>query len=90
MGRARRGTGRGFFDRNSTPRPAVIEGLIREGQIVAFGGTYGVGKSPLLADIAIHTVHGKRWCSNATGNTGKPKGSADSREPPSSGTRVGH
>lgn len=51
-----------FFSRNTQPGPEIIEGLIREGQICALGGTYGVGKSPLLADITVHTLSGTAWC----------------------------
>ncbi len=51
-----------FFSRNTQPGPEIIEGLIREGQICTLGGTYGVGKSPLLADITVHTLSGTAWC----------------------------
>ncbi len=37
-----------FFTRNVEPRPEVIAGLIREGQLGVLAGTYGVGKSPCL------------------------------------------
>ena len=30
------------------PRPEIVEGLIRQGQIGTFGGAYGVGKSCLM------------------------------------------
>lgn len=51
-----------FFTRNNQQRPEIISGLLREGQLAAFAGPYGVGKSPLLADIAVHTINGKAWC----------------------------
>lgn len=51
-----------FFSRDTELRPEIIQGLIRETQIVAFGGDYGVGKSPLQAGLTIHLVHGIAWC----------------------------
>lgn len=51
-----------FYERNSELRPEIIEGLLRESQIAIVAGTYGVGKSPLLADIAVKAVHGLPWC----------------------------
>jgi hypothetical protein len=52
----------GFFDRNIEPRAEIIEGLIREAQIVAFAGPFCVGKSPFLADLTIHILNGTAWC----------------------------
>jgi hypothetical protein len=51
-----------FFTRNIEPRPEVIGGLIREGQLEVLAGTYGVGKSPLLAHIQICVLNGIAWC----------------------------
>ena len=47
-----------FFERNTKPRKEIIEGMIREQQLGAFAGPYGVGKSPVLADIAMHVLNG--------------------------------
>lgn len=58
----RQGKGRGFFNRNVEPKAEVVEGLIREGQIVALGGPYRVGKSPLLHDLTICLLRGISWC----------------------------
>lgn len=52
----------GFFQRNAEPRGEVVEGLIREGQIVTLGGPYGVGKSPLLQELTICRLRGAPWC----------------------------
>src|SRR5215469_9259175 len=52
----------GFFAGDDRPRPEIVEGLIREGQLVTFAGPYGMGKSPTLTDLAIHVVHGIAWC----------------------------
>ena len=54
-----------FFARNAQPRDEIIEGLIREQQLVAFAGPYGIGKSPVLADIALHVLNGITWCGRA-------------------------
>jgi RecA-family ATPase len=51
-----------FFDRNTGQRTEIVEGLIREQQLIAFAGPYGVGKSPALADIGFHVLHGLPWC----------------------------
>ena len=58
-------TGTGFFERNTEQRREIIEGLIREQQLVTFAGPFGVGKSPLLADLAMHILSGQSWCSRA-------------------------
>jgi RecA-family ATPase len=52
----------GFFEHNTEPRREIIEGLIREGQIAAIGGPFGVGKSPLLQDLSICRTRGITWC----------------------------
>jgi hypothetical protein len=52
----------GFFDRNIEERPEIVGGLIREGDIAALAGNFGMGKSPLLADLAVHLIHGLGWC----------------------------
>jgi hypothetical protein len=54
--------GTGFFNRHTKERAEIIEGLAREGQLVAFAGPYGIGKSPSLADITIHVLNGIPWC----------------------------
>ena len=51
-----------YLSRNCTPRAEIVSGLIREGQLVAFAGPFGVGKSPVLADLAIHVLNGIPWC----------------------------
>lgn len=51
-----------FFGRNMAQRGEIIEGLIREQQLVAFAGPYGVGKSPVLADVGLHVLTGSAWC----------------------------
>ncbi len=54
-----------FFYRNTKQRVEIIEGVIREGQLVALGGPYGVGKSPALADMGMHVLKGIAWCGRA-------------------------
>jgi len=54
-----------FFGRNTAQRHEIIEGLIREQQLVAFAGPYGIGKSPAFADIAMHVLNGITWCGRA-------------------------
>ncbi len=54
-----------FFERNTKPRKEIIEGIIREQQLGAFAGPYGAGKSPTLADIAMHALNGVPWCGRA-------------------------
>jgi hypothetical protein len=51
-----------FLLRNTAPRGEIVGGLIREGQVVAFAGPYGVGKSPVLLDLTIHVLNGIDWC----------------------------
>jgi hypothetical protein len=57
--------GPSFFERNTKPRKEIIGGMVREQQLGAFAGPYGTGKSPLLADLAIHTLNGISWCGRA-------------------------
>jgi hypothetical protein len=64
-----------FFERNVTERPEIIAGVIREGQIGVLGGTYGVGKTPLLADIIEHVLNGRTWLGQAV--RGRPVISID-------------
>ncbi|HZU45292.1 MAG TPA: AAA family ATPase [Terriglobales bacterium] len=52
----------GFFAGDDKPRPEIVEGLIREGQLVTFAGPYGMGKSPTLTDLAVNVIHGAAWC----------------------------
>ena len=52
----------GFFERQVLPREEIIEGLLREKQLAAFAGPFTVGKSPLMADLIVHRVHGIAWC----------------------------
>lgn len=51
-----------FFDGDNRARPEIVEGLIREGQLIAFAGPYGKGKSPILTDLTVHIVNGIPWC----------------------------
>lgn len=57
-----RATQESFFDGDDRPHPEIVEGLIREGQLVAFAGPFGMGKSPMLTDLALHVIRGKAWC----------------------------
>jgi len=52
----------GFFTRNITPRAEIVQGTIREGQLVTLAGRFNVGKSPLLQDLTVHIVNGLPWC----------------------------
>jgi hypothetical protein len=54
-----------FFERNAAERPEIIASVIREGQIGIIAGTYGVGKTPLLADIIEHVLNGRTWLGHA-------------------------
>jgi hypothetical protein len=54
-----------FFERNTTLPVEIVEGLIRERQIVAFGGPFNIGKSPLLSDLGMHILTGRSWCGRA-------------------------
>ena len=51
-----------FFDRNTGERPEIIEGILREGELAAFGGPFGMGKSPALVDLTVCLVNGLSWC----------------------------
>ena len=51
-----------FFAHNGEPSPQVVEGIVRERQIVAIGGAYGVGKSPWLQELLICRLNGIPWC----------------------------
>jgi AAA domain len=54
-----------FFARNRDPSPEIVEGVMREGQIVAVGGAFGVGKSPWLQELLICRIYGLPWCGRA-------------------------
>jgi hypothetical protein len=41
--------------------PEIVEGLIREGEILLLCGYYGIGKTPLMLDLACHVTNGIRW-----------------------------
>ena len=51
-----------FFSRNTEERLEILEGLLCEGQLAAFAGPFGMGKSPVLADLTIRFLHGLPWC----------------------------
>lgn len=51
-----------YFARNREPQPDIVEGLIGESKITVLGGDYGVGKSPLIADLVLHITNGLEWC----------------------------
>jgi hypothetical protein len=51
-----------YFDRNRNPQPEVVEGFLCESKITVLGGDYGVGKSPLIADLVLHITNGLYWC----------------------------
>src|SRR5947207_7900187 len=61
-----RNGGDDFFRRNCEERDEIITGLIREGQLGAFAGPFGMGKSPTLADITVRVVDGLEWCGRKT------------------------
>lgn len=54
--------GASFFDRNTDPREEIVEGMFREQQLVAVAGPFGIGKSPILSDLAMHVLNGIPWC----------------------------
>lgn len=56
-----------YFDRNRNPQPEVVEGLLCESKITVLGGDYGVGKSPLIADLVLHITSGLEWCGRKVG-----------------------
>lgn len=51
-----------FYTPNLKAEPDVIEGVARGGQMVVVAGSFSVGKSPLLQDLAVSLVHGIPWC----------------------------
>src|SRR5262245_28379826 len=51
-----------FFDRNTKPRAEILEDLHREGQLATLAGSFGVGKSPLLANLTICLLNGLPFC----------------------------
>lgn len=53
---------RSYYDRNRHSRPDVVEGFLAESKITVLGGDYGVGKSPLIADLVLHITNGLDWC----------------------------
>lgn len=55
-----------FFEQNLELRPEIIAGLVREGQIVALGGPYGVGKTPFLQNLTVCNVRGIPFCGRET------------------------
>ena len=55
-----------FFEGPNKRPPEVVGGILREGQIAVLGGTYGVGKSPLVANLAVCVAKGKSFCSRKT------------------------
>ena len=55
-----------FFGGPNKRPPEVVVGILREGQIAVLGGTYGVGKSPFLAHLAVSVAKGKDFCSRKT------------------------
>lgn len=55
-----------FFQRNCEEPPEIIEGLLREGQLGAFAGPYGMGKSPTYADVTVRVINGLAWCGRKT------------------------
>lgn len=54
-----------YFEENVPRRPEIVSGLFREGQIITFAGAFNVGKTPLLADLAVHIATGESWCGHA-------------------------
>jgi hypothetical protein len=52
----------GFFERNTEERAEIIGGLLREGQLAAFAGPFGMGKSPVIADLTVRLINGLEWC----------------------------
>lgn len=51
-----------LFDVDVPHRPEIVQGVFREGQIVTIAGAYNVGKTPLLAHIAVCVAKGIPWC----------------------------
>jgi len=48
------------------PSPVVVEGVMREGQLVVLSGDYHVGKTPLVRDLAFHVQNGLPWLGRET------------------------
>ena len=57
-----------FFGADATPRNEIIEGLVREGQLVVLGGAFGVGKSPTLVDLVVRLLNERPWCGRSVTN----------------------
>jgi hypothetical protein len=53
---------RTLFERTIMERNEIVESLLYEGQLAALVGDYGLGKSPLCQDLAIHIAAGRNWC----------------------------
>lgn len=51
-----------YYTPNLRADEDVIEGVARGGQLVVMAGSFNVGKSPLLQDLAVSLVHGVPWC----------------------------
>ncbi len=51
-----------YYTPNLRADEDVIEGVARGGQLVVMAGSFNVGKSPLLQDLAVSLVHGIPWC----------------------------
>ncbi len=50
-----------FFDADDEPAIEVIPGILRQGQIAILAGAFGVGKSPLILDLAVRVTLGLEW-----------------------------
>lgn len=53
---------RSYYARNRKQQPDIVEGLLAESKITVLGGDYGIGKSPLIADLVLHITSGIDWC----------------------------
>ena len=51
-----------YFDRHCAQREEVIEGMIREGQICLLAGGFGIGKTPLIAQLIMCALNGLPFC----------------------------
>lgn len=51
-----------YFSGTTEPSPEIIEGLLREGQLGAIAGPFGMGKTPMLQDLIVSAVRGLVWC----------------------------
>jgi AAA domain len=54
--------GLGYFSQPTEPSPEVIKELLREGQLGAIAGPFGMGKTPMIQDITVCAVRGLPWC----------------------------